>query len=156
MSRWVNTQLSKQWTCAASSRPAFQPNIKMLCHSCIIVFSTENISDWPHSFLSTLTALGGINYPTKSLRFLPWASDLHSWCLWHEAALETAVDVPKESSGTTETVSRISKGPRETTHLPTIWWHRLKHICFGSELHQLSVQWYREQKPLLALGSVLY
>lgn len=127
----------------------------------IIMFSTKNVSDWPHSFLGTVSALDTMHYPTKSLCFWPWASDWNSWGLRNGlATLETAVEVPNESNGTTRTVFSIAKDPTETTHLPTIWWHRLKYICFGPELCQLKVQWpwwqHGEQKPLPAARSVSY
>lgn len=63
-------------------------------YSSSIVFSTKNISDWPQSFLGTISALDTMYYLKKSLWL--WAGDLNSWSLQKELAeLETAVAVPQ-------------------------------------------------------------
>lgn len=128
-------------------------------YSSTIMFATKHTSEGPHTLLGPVSAL---NYLAKSLCFWPWASDFNSGDLQNElVGQEAAVNVPKGRNGDTRTIFSISEGLTETTHLPTIWWHKLKYICFEPELCQLNVRGHgdstgRKEEPSLAAGSVLY
>lgn len=150
MSQYTD-MLSKQWSCAASSLPVFRPNIKMVSLALALCFLQRISVIGPKVFLApylhwiqciTLKSPYDYGQGTSILEVCK-----RSWLNWKQLWLS-----PRP-------MFSISKGPTETTHLPTIWWHRPKHICFEPELCQLSVQWpwweHRERKPLAA-GSVLY
>lgn len=122
-SQYTDT-LSKQGSCPAHSLPAFLLNMNMN-----VVCPTA---------LSSSICTGYNVVPYKAPVFLTWASDLNSWGLQNQLA---AADVPKGNKGSTRDIFSISKGPKESTHLPTMWWHRLKCVYLGLELCQLSGQW---------------
>lgn len=159
MGRWVNTQAFWANSKGASSLPAFSLNVKMVCITAVSSCCLQRTSvigppvfcipclHWIQriSLQSPYVSDHGLVTETLEVCEMGW---LHWRQLWM---------TPKRVMGPLELFSVLQKAqPR----LPTVWCHRLKHICFGPELCQLHVQWpwwqHRGQKPFLAARSVSY